>query len=189
MIDTTTTPALNWWALALRGLFGIVFGFIAFTMPGVTLAALTLLFGAYALIDGILSLAAAFQAARLHRHWWALTLEGIIGIGAAAVTFIWPATTLFVLLYLIAAWAVITGVLEISAAIRLRHIIANEWLLGLAGVASILFGVLLFGAPGPGAIVIAWWIGAYMFVFGIIMLALAFRLRTWTRPGHPSHAV
>src|SRR5881227_2291606 len=151
----TSTPNPNWWALALRGLFGILFGFIAFTLPGVTLAALTLLFGAYALIDGILSLAAAFHAARLHQHWWALTLEGIIGIGAAGVTFIWPATTLFVLIYLIAAWAVITGILEIAAAIRLRNILVHEWLLALAGVASILFGILLFGAPGPGAVVSA----------------------------------
>src|SRR5436305_13773463 len=128
-MDMARTPNPNWWALALRGLFGILFGFIAFTLPGVTLAALTLLFGAYALSDGILSLAAAFHAASLHHHWWAL-LEGIVGIGAAAVT-------------------------------RLRHILAHEWLLAVAGVASILFRILLFGAPGPGAVVIAWWIGAY----------------------------
>lgn len=181
--------ALNWWALALRGLLGIVIGFIAFFLPGVTLAALTFLFGAYALIDGILSLVAAFHEARFHGHSWALVLEGIVGIGIAAVTVLWPAVTLLALLYLIAAWAVITGILEIATAIRLRRVIAHEWLLGLAGVASVIFGLLLFGAPGPGAIVIAWWIGAYALVFGVLMLALSFRLRHWSRPGGTLQAV
>ncbi len=174
---------LNWWALALRGLLGIVIGFIAFFMPVVTLVALTFLFGAYALVDGILSLVTAFHASRVHRHWWALALEGIAGIGAAAITAIWPAVTLITLLYLIAAWAVITGILEIAAAVRLRQVIAHEWLLIVAGAASVIFGVILFGAPGPGAIVISWWIGAYAFVFGVIMLVLSFRLRSWARPG------
>lgn len=173
----------HWWALALRGLLGIVIGLVAFFMPVVTLAALTLLFGAYALIDGILSLVAAFHASRVHRHWWALALEGIVGIGAAAITVLWPAVTLFTLIYLIAAWAVVTGILEIAAAIRLRKAIAHEWLLGIAGAASVLFGVLLFGAPGPGSIVIAWWIGAYAMIFGVIMLALSFRVRHWEGHG------
>jgi uncharacterized membrane protein HdeD (DUF308 family) len=174
---------LNWWALALRGLLGIAIGLVALFMPAVTLAALTLLFGAYALIDGILSLVASFHASRFHRHWWALALEGLAGLGAAVITVVWPLVTLVALLYLIAAWAVITGILEITAAIRLRRIVEHEWLLGLAGVASVIFGVPLFGAPGPGAIVIAWWIGAYALVFGVIMLALSFRLRSWHRPG------
>jgi uncharacterized membrane protein HdeD (DUF308 family) len=181
--------ALNWWALALRGALGIVIGLIAFVMPGVTLAALTFLFGAYALIDGILSFGMAFHAAKLHRHWWALMFEGIVGIGAAVVTVAWPAVTLLVLLYLIAWWAIVTGIFEIVAAIRLRKFIENEWMLGLAGVASVIFGLLLFGAPGPGAVVIAWWIGAYALVFGVLMLALAFRLRSAGRAGGAVHAV
>ena len=180
---------LNWWALALRGLVGIVIGLIAFTLPGITIAALTLLFGAYALVDGILSLAAAFHAAKLHRHWWALMLEGIIGIAVAASTVVLPAITLLFLIYLIAAWAVITGILEIATAIRLRGLIAREWLLGIAGVASVLFGLLLFGAPLPGAVVIAWWLGAYALVFGVLMLVLSFRLRGWSRNSGTLHPV
>ena len=181
--------ALNWWALALRGVLGIVVGFIAFVLPGVTLVALTFLFGAYALIDGILSFGLAFHAARFHRHWWALALEGVTGVAVAAVTLALPAVTLVALLYLIAAWAVVTGMFEIAAAIRMRRIIEHEWLLGLAGAASVIFGLLLFGAPGPGAIVIAWWIGAYALVFGALMLALSFRLRSWSKTGGALHAV
>jgi uncharacterized membrane protein HdeD (DUF308 family) len=140
---------------------------------------LTILFGAYALIDGIASLVAAVRSARRGEHWWALLFEGIIGIGAAALTALWPLITLVVLIYVIAAWAVITGILEIAAAMRLRRYITGEWLLVLAGIASIAFGILLFAAPGPGAVVIAWWTGAYIFLFGVLMLGLAFRLRTW----------
>lgn len=172
-----TVVNLNWWALAIRGIAGVLFGVVALVMPGVTLAALTLLFGAYALIDGIISLIAAFRAGRLHRPWWAFLLEGIVGIVAAAATFTWPAITLLVLLYLMAAWAVITGIFEIVAAVELRRVVSREWLLILAGAISIAFGVLLFAQPGTGAIVIAWWIGAYALIFGVLILALSFRLR------------
>jgi uncharacterized membrane protein HdeD (DUF308 family) len=185
----TTVLAFNWWMLALRGAIAIIFGLVAFFMPLVTLFALTMLFGFYALIDGIVSLAAAFRAARHGEHWWALVFEGILGLGAAAITIVWPGITLALLVYTVAAWAVFTGVLEISAAVRLRRHIAGEWLLALAGVVSILFGVLLFGAPGPGAVVLAWWIGAYIFVFGLLMLGLAFRLRRSSAGSlNPQHA-
>lgn len=181
--------AVNWWTLALRGTVAIVFGLIAFFMPAVTLLALTILFGAYALVDGIASLIVAFRSARQGEHWWELVLEGVIGLLAAAVTMIWPSVTLAALIFIIAAWAVITGVVEIAAAVRLRRHVAGEWLLGLAGVGSILFGVLLFAAPVAGAIVLAWWIGAYTFIFGLLMLALAFRLRRLSlAPLHPQGA-
>lgn len=181
--------ALHWWVPALRGLLGIAVGFIAFVLPGVTLLALTFLFAAYALIDGILSFGMAFHAARLHSHWWALMLEGVAGVVIAGITLAWPAVTLVVLLYLIAAWAVVTGIFEVAAAIRLRRMVEHGWLLGLAGALSIVFGLLLFAAPGPGAIVIAWWIGAYAMIFGILMLALSFRLRGWSKSGGTLHAV
>jgi uncharacterized membrane protein HdeD (DUF308 family) len=171
--------ALNWWVLALRGVSAIIFSLIAFFMPAVTLYVLTILFGAYALVDGVASLIGAVRSGRRGEHWWALLFEGIIGIGTAGLTAIWPLITLVVLIYIIAAWAVITGVLEIAAAVRLRRHITGEWLLVLAGIASIGFGVLLFAAPGPGAVVIAWWTGAYIFLFGVLMLGLAFRLRRW----------
>jgi uncharacterized membrane protein HdeD (DUF308 family) len=180
--------ALNWWAMALRGIVAVIFGLIAFFIPVATLYALTILFGAYALIDGIVSLVAAVQSARHGEHWWALLFEGIVGLGAAAVTLLWPLLTLVVLIYIVAFWATITGILEIVAAIRLRRFIRGEWLLVLTGVASIVFGFLLFAAPGPGAIVIAWWIGAYVFVFGLLMIALAFRLRRWHGGLSPQHA-
>jgi uncharacterized membrane protein HdeD (DUF308 family) len=165
--------------LALRGIVAIIFGLIAFFTPGITLYALTILFGAYALVDGVVSLAAAVRSARAGHHWWGLLFEGIVGLGAAATTAIWPALTLLVLVTIIGAWAIVTGVFEIVAAIHLRRQISGEWLLGIAGALSILFGLLLFLAPGGGAIVIALWIGAYVFIFGIVMLALAFRLRSW----------
>jgi uncharacterized membrane protein HdeD (DUF308 family) len=166
--------------MALRGIVAIIFGLVAFFIPLATLYALTILFGAYALIDGVVNLVAAVRSARHGEHWWALLLEGLAGLGAAAVTMVWPLLTLVVLIYIIAAWALITGILEIIAAIRLRRVITGEWLLVLTGVASIVFGLLLFAAPGPGAVVIAWWIGIYVFIFGLLMLGLAFRLRRWS---------
>jgi uncharacterized membrane protein HdeD (DUF308 family) len=179
--------ALHWWAVALRGIVAVIFGLIAFFIPVATLYALTILFGAYALIDGIVSLIAAVRSARHGEHWWALLFEGLAGLGAAVVTLLWPSLTLVVIIYIIAFWATLTGVLEIVAAIRLRRFIRGEWLLVLTGVASIVFGLLLFAAPGPGAIVIAWWIGAYVFVFGLLMIALAFRLRRWHGQLSPQH--
>src|SRR4051812_25199251 len=153
---------LNWWALALRGIVAIAFGVIAFFMPVVTLFTLTLLFGTYALVDGVLSLAAVVRAGRKDEQWWEFVFKGILGLGAAAATMIWPEVSLALLVYAIAGWAVVTGVIEIVAAMRLRRYIAGEWLLALAGVTSVVFGFLLFGAPGPGAVVLAWWIGIYV---------------------------
>lgn len=180
--------AVNWWTVALRGLVAILFGLFAFFMPGVTLYALTLLFGVYALIDGIVSLTAAVRSARQDEHWWALLFEGLAGLGAAFATAMWPGVTLMVLVFIIAAWAIVTGILEIVSAMRLRRYISGEWLLVLAGIASVVFGVLLFAAPGIGALVLAWWLGAYIFIFGLLTLGLAFRLRRWAGSLHPQHA-
>ena len=166
--------ARNWWALALRGLAAVLFGLLTFLLPGITLATLVLLFGAYALADGIFNVIAFFKVAS---HQWALLIEGVIGIIAGVLTFAWPAITAFVLLYLIAFWAIFTGVFEIIAAIRLRKAISNEWLLLLMGVLSLLFGLLILYAPGTGALAIVLWIGAYALVFGIFLMALGFRLR------------
>jgi uncharacterized membrane protein HdeD (DUF308 family) len=137
--------------------------------------------GAYAFVDGVLAVLAAL---RLHgdvgsERWWALLVEGLAGVAAGVLTFIWPSITALVLLYLIAAWAVVTGAFEILTAIRLRKEIANEWLLVLAGVASVAFGVLLAIQPGAGAVAVVWLIEAYAVVFGLLLLALAFRLHGW----------
>ena len=168
------TLAQNWWALALRGFVALLFGLLTFFVPGITLVTLVLWFGAYALVDGFFNVIAFF---RLPVHHWALLIEGVIGIIAGILTFAWPAITAVALLYVIAFWAIFTGVFEIIAGIRLRKEITNEWLLLVQGALSLLFGILILFAPGVGALAIVLWIGAYACVFGIALLALAFRLR------------
>jgi uncharacterized membrane protein HdeD (DUF308 family) len=173
----TDLLAKNWWALVLRGVAGIVFGILAFVMPVVTLAALLLLFGAYALVDGIFNIVAAATGGRGARPWWALLLAGLAGIGAGLVTFVMPGLTALALAYLIGIWAIVTGVLEIVAAVRLRKEIRNEWLLGLSGALAVAFGALLLFAPGAGALAMVLWIGAYALVYGALLVFLGFRLR------------
>jgi uncharacterized membrane protein HdeD (DUF308 family) len=176
--------AKNWWVLVIRGLVAVALGFVTFAWPGITVAALVLVFGAYCLVDGAFSLVGAFRAVRAHERWGALVFEGIAGIVAAIVTVLWPAVTALALVVIVAAWALITGSLEIAAAIRLRQHVAGEWLLALSGVASILFGVLCIVLPLIGALAIAFCIGIYAMVFGVLLIALGFRLRTWTRTAH-----
>jgi uncharacterized membrane protein HdeD (DUF308 family) len=171
--------ARNWWALFLRGLAALLFGILAVIWPVPTLAVLVLLFGAYALVDGILSIVAAVKAPPGYERWWVLLLEGSIGIIIGALTFLWPQITTLALLYFIASWAIITGVLEIVVAVRLRKSISNEWLLILSGILSILFGLALVLMPVAGALAVVWLIGIYAIVFGLLLLALAFRLRKW----------
>jgi uncharacterized membrane protein HdeD (DUF308 family) len=176
--------ARNWWSLVIRGLVAIALGIVTFAWPGITVAALVLVFGAYALVDGVISIVGAWKAARAHERWGALIFEGIAGIAAAVVTAIIPGLTAIALVYLIAAWALITGALEIVAAIRLRQYIAHEWLLTLSGVASLLFGILAILLPLAGAVAIALGIGIYALVFGVLLIGLGFRLRSWTRAPH-----
>jgi uncharacterized membrane protein HdeD (DUF308 family) len=174
MLAIEIDVAKHWWAFALRGLVAVLFGILAFVMPGITLAVLVLLWGAFAFVDGVLSLISAFRITQDHR--WGLLLEGVAGIAAGILTFVWPGITALVLLYIIAAWALITGVLEIVAAVRLRRVINNEWWLALTGILSILFALVLIVSPGTGALALVWVIGAYAILFGLLMLALALRL-------------
>jgi uncharacterized membrane protein HdeD (DUF308 family) len=178
----TTALVRRWWALALRGLAAITFGILTFLAPGASLYALVILFGVFSLVDGALNLITAVRDARGGRRWGAFLLAGIAGIGAGVVTLLWPAIGALALLMLIAAWAVVTGVAEIAAAIRLRKVIKGEWLLGLSGVLSIAFGVLMFLFPSAGALAVVLWIGAYALVLGVLNVALAVRLRSWGRP-------
>jgi uncharacterized membrane protein HdeD (DUF308 family) len=171
--------ATNWWALVIRGVLGILLGVVTFAWPGITLTALVFLFGAYALIDGIMAIVGAVRAMERHDRWGVLVLEGIVGIAAAAVTVLWPAITALSLVFVIAAWALVTGFLELVAAVRLRKHVRHEWLLVLGGVASVAFGVLIAMAPLAGALVIALWFGAYAFVFGVVLVGLGFKLRSW----------
>jgi uncharacterized membrane protein HdeD (DUF308 family) len=171
----------QWWAFLLRGLAAVLFGVLAFAWPGLTLTVLVLFWGAYALVDGVLALVAAFRTQNDNR--WGLLLEGVVGVGAGIVTFALPGLTALVLVYIIAAWAVITGVLELWAAIRLRKIVPNELWLVLGGLASLLFGLVLFAAPGAGALALVWLIALYAVIFGVLMIGLAWRLRGMTSPG------
>jgi len=177
----STTLARNWWAIALRGVAAIIFGALTFAMPGISLAALVLLFGSYALVEGIFSLIAAMRGREDERPRWALVVEGLVSLAAGVVTLIWPGLTALSLVYVIGAWALVTGVLEIAVAIRLRREIAGEWRLILSGVLSIVFGVLVMLAPGPGALAMVLFIGAYALVFGGLLIALALRLRSAQR--------
>jgi uncharacterized membrane protein HdeD (DUF308 family) len=180
----------NWWAVALRGLAGILFGILTFAWPGISLAALVLLFGAYAFADGVLLIVSAVRRRGADR-WWVLLLQGIVGIGAGVVTWLWPGITALALVAIIATWALIGGALQVAAAIRLRKVIRGEWLMALGGVLSIALGVLLIAFPGPGALALVIWIGAYAFVFGILLLVLGVRLRGLRAPGvhQPAHSI
>ena len=167
----------NWWALALRGVAAILFGLLAFILPDITLTVLVLLFGAYMLVDGILAIVAAVRTRGSDTRWGLLIVEGVLGVLAGIIAFVWPGITALALLYLIAAWSIVTGVLEIVAAIRLRREIEGEWALILGGILSVLFGVLLAVLPGPGILALVWLIGAYAVAFGVILIVLAFRVR------------
>lgn len=169
--------ARSWWILVVRGVLAVAFGVLAFVWPGLALEALVVLFGAFALVDGVFAIAAAVRAARRERTWWPLVVEGVSGIALGIVAFVWPGITALALLYVIAAWAIVTGVFEIAAAIRLRREIEGEWLLGLAGAASMVFGVLVVIFPGSGAVAIVWAIAAYAVLFGVLLIALGLRLR------------
>jgi uncharacterized membrane protein HdeD (DUF308 family) len=169
--------AKNWWALALRGVAAMIFGVLAFVLPGVTLAVLILLFGGYALVEGVLNVIAAVRGRGDDQPWWALLLEGLVSIAVGIVAFVVPGVTELALLYIIAAWAIVTGALEIVAAIRLRRRITGEARLVLNGVLSIAFGVLTMLMPGAGALSLAWLIGAYAIVFGALLLGVSLRLR------------
>jgi uncharacterized membrane protein HdeD (DUF308 family) len=169
----------NWWVLALRGLAAIVFGVLAFVLPGITLWALVILFGAYMLVDGIFAIVTAVRVAGREARWWLLLIEGILGVLAGLVAAFWPGLTALALLYVVAAWAIVTGILEIVGAIRLRQEIEGEWVLGLSGALQVLFGVLLVVIPAPaGLLSLVWLIGAYALAFGVLLLVLAFRVRS-----------
>jgi uncharacterized membrane protein HdeD (DUF308 family) len=173
------TLGRNWWALALRGVAAILLGILAFAWPGITLFVLVLFFGAYMLVDGIFAIVAAVRAAGEEDRWWLLLIEGILGVLAGLVAFFWPGLTALALLYFIAAWAIVTGIMEIVAAVRLRQEIEGEWALGLSGLLSVIFGVLLVVLPAPaGLLSLVWLIGAYAVATGVLLLILAFRVRS-----------
>ena len=175
--------AENWWLLLLRGIVAIVFGILAFVWPGITLLSLTLLWGAYALADGVLALWAAIsgKGAEIASRWW-LAVVGIAGILAGLLTFGLPGTAMQVLLIFISSWAIVIGAMQIWGAIQLRKEIEGEWLLGLSGVLSVAFGVMMFAQPGAGALAVVWLIGWFAIVAGCVYIGLAFQLKKHKRP-------
>ena len=167
----------NWWMFAVRGVLAIVFGILALIWPETTKVALVWLFGIFAMADGIFSVAAGIASQGFFDRWWALLLEGVAGIVIGLTAFFWTDLTALVLLYLIAAWAIVTGIFEILAAIRYRHVISGEWTMILGGMLSVAVGVLLFVFPAAGQVSVVWLIGLYAIAAGIIEMVFAFRLR------------
>jgi uncharacterized membrane protein HdeD (DUF308 family) len=162
----------NWGWIVMRGVVAILFGILAFAMPGITLAALVLVWGVYALADGIAAIVAGFKMKA-----WPLIVIGIIGIAAGVATFVYPGITALVLLTFIAGWAFVTGIFQIITAIRFRKVIQNEWMLAFSGVLSVAFGAIMFARPGAGALAVVWIIGCYALLTGVLQLMLGFRIK------------
>ena len=168
----------TWWIYALRGVLAILFGVFAIMWPGLTLLSLIVLFAVYALLSGAASVIGAMRMRKHDADWWLPLLLGLVSIGAGVIAIVHPGLTTLVLVLLIGANALITGVLDIATAIRLRKTIQNEWLMILSGAASIVFGVLVFLFPAAGALALVWLISLYALVTGLLMFVLAMRLRT-----------
>jgi uncharacterized membrane protein HdeD (DUF308 family) len=173
----------NWWAIALRGFAAVLFGIATFMWPGIALSVLAPLFGAYAMINGIFAVIEAFRRDVSQERWRPLLFEGAVSILVGVMTFAWPGLTAMGLLFLIAFWAIMTGVFEIITAIRLRHEIRGEWMLALIAILSMAFGLLLLAIPAPGVLSVILLIRAFVFAIGALMIALAFKLRSLRRPG------
>ncbi len=169
--------ARNWWLVALRGLLAILFGAIAFVAPGAFVLSLVLFFSAYMLVDGAFGIVAAVRAARQHERWGFLLLEGLLDLVVGVAAFLVPAAAVWAFVLLVAAWAILSGGLMIAAAFRL-HLDYGRWWLGLGGLVSVLFGIVLLINPGMSALVLTWWLGAYAVAFGVMLLILGFRLRS-----------
>lgn len=174
MADFSAARALtqHWWVVLLRGVLAILFGMMAYAWPGVTLAILVLFWGAYALIDGVFEVVAGIRG-----KWGALVFLGALGIVAGVVAFVWPGLTASALVWVFAFWAIVAGVLQVSAAIRLRREIQGEWLWIVSGVCTVLLGVLLMLYPGAGALSVIWLIASLAVAWGILLVVLAFKLK------------
>jgi len=181
MNDMAKAITSRWWLPLLDGVLAILFGLLAWVWPGLTILTLVVLFGAYAFVSGVVNLGAAFHAQRLGHSPWYFVLRGVLGIGAGIVVWVWTGISALALLYVIAIWAIVTGIFEAGIALEMRRQIEHAWLLGLAGIASIMFGVLVAFFPGAGAVALVWTIGIYAIVIGVLLVALGFRLRSVNR--------
>src|ERR1700687_3808592 len=181
--DVRSNPAAqtlvqNWWLFTLRGVLGIVFGFIALIFPGLTMLSLVLLFSDYMLVDGVFGIISAGRAIRRQDGRWGLLIfEGLLNIAVGIIAFLWPGITVVAFVWLIAAWAIVSGGLMTAAGFRL-NIDHGRWWLILGGLLSIAYGTLLIVTPLIGAIVLTWWLGAYALVFGVALVIFSFKLRS-----------
>lgn len=175
------TLSRYWWMTLIRGIVWVLFGVALISMPGISLVTLTFMFGAFALVDGVSALISAFGGRRESSHWWLLLLAGLAGIVVGVLTFMNPAITALGLLWYIAVWAIVIGVVQIVAAIQLRKEITGEFWLGLGGVASIAFGVFAILNPGAGALAVLWLIAIYAIAFGVTLILLSFKVRAFGR--------
>jgi uncharacterized membrane protein HdeD (DUF308 family) len=173
--------ARKWWVLALRALVAVLFGVAVIIWPVIALKVIVLLFGVYALVDGVITAILGVLIRKEEYRWWLWLLEGLTGIVVGVLVFIWPAISTLVLLYLIAVWGVVTGVIEILAAIGLRKVITDEWVLMLDGFLSILLGAFIAVYPNPGILVLIWVIGFYAILFGILLFVLSLQLHSLGR--------
>jgi uncharacterized membrane protein HdeD (DUF308 family) len=180
-LNLAAVLARNWWVLMLRGLVAILFGVFTFASPGMSLASLVLLFGGFCLADGLMAAWTAFSNRKQGENGWLLLIGGLLGIGVGLLTIFQPAVSGIALLFYIAIWAVATGVVQLLTAIRLRQEISNEWMLILAGLASVALGALLMARPDAGALAVLWLIASYAIVFGCLLVVLALRVRSAAR--------
>jgi uncharacterized membrane protein HdeD (DUF308 family) len=176
----------RWWVPVIRGIAAIAFGVLAFVAPQIGLLALVIMWGAYAIADGVFNFMLAMWAGRGGGRFGWYLFEGLISLAAGVLTFMYPGMTATVLLYVIAAWAIVTGIIEIAAAIELRRAVTGEWMLALSGVLSIVFGLLLFRHPGSGALAVVWLIGLYAVVFGVLLIGLGVKLHRFRGRGFPT---
>lgn len=165
----------QWWAWMLRGVLALAFGLLAFFLPGLTLALLILMFGVWAFVDGVTHLSLALRAKAVHP--WVHGLEGLIGMAVGVMAFFFPAATTLALVYVIAVWAILTGIARMGLAFQLRGTPSREWMIGLSGALAVIFGLILLWAPQAGALAISLWIGIYAVVAGLVFIGLALRMR------------
>lgn len=173
--------ASNWWTILLRGILAILFGLLALFWPEISISVLILLFGIFAIADGMFSIISELRRYGERARWWVLVFEGLAGMAIGVVAVIWPQITAVVFIYLVASWGLITGVLEILAAIRLRDVLEGEWILAVTGLLSIALGILFVLFPNASLVAMIWILGMYAILFGILLIVLSFRLRNWKK--------
>lgn len=170
-----------WWTTLFRGMLWILFGFVTFMQPGISLTAITFLFGGFALADGVANLTRAIGGREGNERWWVLLLSGIAAVAVGLLTLFSPGITALALLFWIAIWAICTGLFELIAAVRLRKDIEGEFWLGLAGLLSVAFGVFILARPGAGLLSVLWLVGTYALVYGLVLVVAAFEARGFVR--------